>query len=40
MKQKFDIKKLKEWFEDILIIKYKKERKSKLRLENVKEMLK
>jgi len=39
MKYKFDIKKLREWLEDILIIEYKKERKSKLKLEDIKEML-
>jgi len=33
------LQKIKEWLEDILIIEYKKERKSKLKLEDIKEML-
>ncbi len=37
---KFNAKKFREWFEDILVIEYRKQRKSKLKLEDIKEMLK
>ena len=33
-----DKKKIKEWLDDILMVEYKEERKSELKLEDIKEM--
>ena len=35
---KEQVKKIREWFNDILVIEYKKDRKSELRLEDIMEM--
>jgi len=37
---KKDIKKIREWLDDILLVEYKKDRKSELRLEDIMEIFK